>query len=124
MTNLHALYEAVKAGADEIDTLPAFPVMEHRSLLALALTPGDLRAMGAALALMGAVLPGWVVNSLDQASNLAGDPWGCELAWFDGSNPSQNRKAYSGHDFHNPASALVLAILAAMIAEGERERKV
>jgi hypothetical protein len=76
-------------------------------------------SLDAALALHDAVLPGWCVTCLDQACNLAGDPWGCEVAYFDGSNPSNNRKAYSQHDHSNPARALLLAILSALIAECE-----
>tara|TARA_Y100000588_G_scaffold303804_1_gene326415 strand:- start:85 stop:444 length:360 start_codon:yes stop_codon:yes gene_type:complete len=71
-------------------------------------------SLDAALALHNAVLPGWVVNGLDQAANLAGDPWGCEVAYFNGSNPNNNRKAYSGHDYSSAARAWLLAILRAM----------
>jgi len=73
--------------------------------------------LDAAKSLHEEVLPEWVVNTLDQASNLAGDPWGCEVAYFDGSDPSKNRKAYSGHDYSNPARAWLIAILKALIAQ-------
>jgi hypothetical protein len=75
-------------------------------------------SLDAAKALHEAVLPGWDVPSLDQASNLAGSPWGCEVAWFDGANPNNNRKVYSGHSFDgNPARAWLLAIVRALIAK-------
>lgn len=75
-------------------------------------------SLDAALALHDALLPGWDVICLDQASNLAGSPWGCELGSFDGSNPGNNRKVYSGHNFDRaPARAWLLAILKAYAAQ-------
>jgi len=74
-------------------------------------------SLDAAKTLHEEVLPEWVVNTLDQASNLAGDPWGCEVAYFDGSNPSKSRKAYSGHNYSNPARAWLIATLKALIAQ-------
>jgi hypothetical protein len=76
-------------------------------------------SVDAALAMFAALLPGWDVVRWDQASNLAGSPWGCEVGYFDGSNPSKNRKAYSGHDYPDPARALLLAVLEALIAKEE-----
>ena len=76
-------------------------------------------SVDAALTFLAAVLPGWNVTCLDQACNLAGDPWGAEVSFFDGSNPGRNRKHYSGHNFSTPARALLLATLNALIAEND-----
>lgn len=123
MSDLERLIEAVEAGLDTAHhhaaVFPSESAYGHCTWhdSHKASTEGSLDA---ALRLHEALLPGWVVNSLDQASNLAGDPWGCEVAWFEGSNPSNNRRAYSGHNFDkNPARAWLLAILRAIKAKGD-----
>lgn len=122
MTDLDKLIAAVEAGT--ASTMRFEDTLGHISSATFGSADivAELAYFGsldAALRLHEALLPGWVVNSLDQASNLAGDPWGCEVAWFEGSNPNNNRRAYSGHNFDkNPARAWLLAILRAIKAKG------
>lgn len=70
-----------------------------------------------ALALKDRLLLGWVVDDLSQNSRLAGDPWGCQLGLYHGSNPSKNMQALSGHDFPIAPLAIIAATLQALIAK-------
>lgn len=92
---------------------------DHHPILSSKAFAACKGSVDAALTLLAAVLPGWNVTCLDQACNLAGDPWGAEVSFFDGSNPGRNRKHYSGHNFSTPARALLLATLNALIAESD-----
>ena len=71
-------------------------------------------SIDAALALVGRVLPEWVVSDLSQNSRHAGDPWGCTLALYFGSTPSKNRSASSGYDYPKPSLAILAALLHAL----------
>lgn len=114
MTRKEALQDLlVKVKAGEVDNDGImYTLFDDKWLLCFDAYNGS---MDAALSLFDAVLPGWVVNGLDQASNLAGNPWGCEVAYFCGSNPNNNHKAYSGHDYPTPSRALLIAILDALV---------
>lgn len=76
-------------------------------------------SIDAALALVERCLPGWVVSDLCQNSRHAGDPWGCELSVYYGSDPSKNRSAFSGYDFPSAPLAILGALLTALIAQAE-----
>lgn len=78
--------------------------------------PPYTASIDAALALVERVLPGWVVSDLSQNSRHAGDPWGCELALYFGSEPSKNRSAFSGWDFPTAPLAILTALLSALTA--------
>lgn len=71
-------------------------------------------SIDAALALVERKLPGWVVDDLSQNSRLAGDPWGCKLASYYGSDPSRNRSAVSGYDYPTAPLAILAALLSAL----------
>ena len=76
-------------------------------------------SIDAALALIERMLPGWVVDDLSQNSRLAGDPWGCQLGLYHGTNPSKNMQALSGHDFPTAPLAILAATLSALIAQAQ-----
>lgn len=79
--------------------------------------PEYTASIDAALALVDRVLPSWVVSDLCQNSRHAGDPWGCELSIYYGSDPSKNRSAFSGWYYSKPALAILVAFLTALIAQ-------
>jgi predicted RNA polymerase sigma factor len=107
---LRALYDGIKAGRDTIDLYPAFPEIEHRNLIALALLPNDLRAVGAALAFIAATLPGAIVDLIAQDDRRR---WEVVLV-----NSAFKFLAHEGQQ-EQLATALILAGLAAHIAEEE-----
>lgn len=76
-------------------------------------------SIDAALALVERTLPGWIVSDLCQNSRHAGDPWGCELSVYYGSDPSKNRSAFSGYDFPSAPIAILAALLTALIVQAE-----
>jgi hypothetical protein len=111
--NLQALYDAVKAGADEIDMLPAFPDVQHRNWIALILTPGDIRAMGAAIALQKAVLPEWLMVEMSEGDKSTYiDNWVVVLG-----RREEDGIGLAEASARDPARALLLAILAVLIAQ-------
>lgn len=83
--------------------------------------PAYTASIDAALALVERCLPGWVVSDLRQNSRHAGDPWGCELAIYYGSNPSKNRSSFSGYDFPTAPLAIILALLTALDQKEENK---
>ena len=85
-----------------------------RDVVKFRAVPRYTASVDAALALVERKLPGWVVADLSQNSRHAGDPWGCQLACYFGSDPSKNRAAASGHDYPQPALAIVAALLQAL----------
>jgi len=81
--------------------------------------PRFTASIDAALALTERLLPGWVVSDLAQAPRLAGDPWGCGLAVYYGSDPSKSQSAHSGYDFPTAPLAILVCLLQSLIAKGE-----
>ncbi len=124
---LRALHEAVKAGRDEDAMLTSFGIFPLAPIthINMILTPNDIRAMGAALALMKAVLPGWdwLVRSVDEGDVRIGN-CGSECTGFANIWPEANPNAggvYFPAYATDPARALLLAILAALIAQAEAQ---
>lgn len=122
MSELKELLERVRAatgmeGPNEISDLDAaiynaFPPFSNAPYL-----PPYSTSVDAAMALVRRVLPGWVVSDFCQNSRHAGDPWGCELSNFHGSNPFKDKSAFSGWDYPEPALAILAALLTALIAQ-------
>ncbi|WP_375597611.1 hypothetical protein [Devosia sp. Naph2] len=77
--------------------------------------PSYTASIDAALALVERCLPEWVVADLSQNSRHAGDPWGCELAFYHGRDPSQNRRGVSGYQYSSAALAIIAALLNALL---------
>jgi hypothetical protein len=104
--SLRALYEAVKAGTatrTEVENLSCDIWQDERSIDAGSAYHGD---MNAALALHNAVRPGWAWQVWSYLDGF--------FAVVDG--PERSSPEVPGP---NPARALLLADLAAMIQEGE-----
>jgi hypothetical protein len=108
---LRALYEAVKAGKrdDAVFAACGISPTQECQYLAVALNPGDLRAVGAALAFIAATLPGWAWDVSDN---------GEAALWPRDDLPGNWPIRGIARD--NPARALLLAGLAALITREER----
>jgi hypothetical protein len=81
-------------------------------------------SLDAAKALHEALLPGWSVEDMSQNGRVAGHPWGIRLEKWDArvGGPVLSASAGWGYDNtpdSNPARAWLIAILKALIAEGE-----
>ena len=84
-------------------------------------------SLDAAKALHEAMLPGWAVDDISQNGRLAGEPWGCRLAYWNASRPSLNKTVSYGYGHQNgpdptTARAWLIAILRALIAEAKEAR--
>ena len=109
---LITLRDKVKAGdtpnQDEFRAVFGWHTDGRHQLAAIACEASDLRAMGAALALKDAVLPGWAWSVKTLATDNV-------QAWTD-SAYGLRQMGYIGTTRDNPARALLLAILEALIA--------
>lgn len=74
-------------------------------------------SLDAAVALVEKMLPGWVFDDVSQNARLVGNPWGCSLSSYDGSDFSKNRHARSGWDYASPQIAVLVALFRALEAK-------
>lgn len=119
LDDLISRLEATSGPDRNLDAMIHHWILQGKGTGYAADCPHYSNSIDAALALVERTMPGWVVSDLCQNSRHAGDPWGCELSIYYGSNPSKNLSAFSGYDFPSAPLAILDALLTAIIAQAE-----